>query len=530
MTALIGEEADKLLKDLQEKDTEIAQSKAEIAQLKEHASYLEQQLAYFKQQLYGHKSEKTRTIMDDGQINLFNEAETETTIPEKEKSATITVKEHKRKKQVGQLEEKLKELPVEEIVHEPEEKDLVCPKCGSRMQPLAKVLVRQEVRHIPARLILVKHYRQSYKCLECPKDAPAQIVTGTAPNPPLAHSYASPSLLAEVLTQKYSYALPLYRQAKQLAELGLPMDTTTLANWVIKASQDWLEPLVELMHKHLLAEHYLHADETSVQVLQEKKRSGKSVSWMWCFATGSFGTSCAIRIFRYGPGRAGRNARDYLDGFSGYLHTDGYSGYNRVTGVTRCSCWAHVRRYFKAADPKLLTEGENLLSAQSIQQINKLFEIEKELAELSAAERKSQRLAKEKPLLEAFFAWAEENMGKVPAKSSLGKAFGYARSNRKFLENYLQDGNCNISNNLIENSIRPFTVGRKNWLFSTSPRGADASSTAYSIIETCKVNDINPYKYLVYIFTMLPNTPFLRKPELLEDFLPWSKQIQELCR
>ena len=158
------------------------------------------------------------------------------------------------------------------------------------------------------------------------------------------------------------------------------------------------------------------------------------------------------------------------------------------------------------------------------------FAVRTILAELSAAERKSQRLAREKPLLEAFFAWADENIGKVPAKSSLGKAFGYARSNRKFLENYLLDGNCNISNNLVENSIRPFTVGRKNWLFSTSTRGAEASSTVYSIIETCKANNIYPYKYLVYIFTMLPDTPFLKQPELLENFLPWSKGIQDLCK
>jgi len=189
-----------------------------------------------------------------------------------------------------------------------------------------------------------------------------------------------------------------------------------------------------------------------------------------------------------------------------------------------------VRRDFIDALPKDLNEQEATLTKSGIEQINQLFYLEKEFASLEAEDRKKQRLLQEKPVVEAFWLWIETNKGKVLPKSKLSKAMNYAENNKKGLVAFLEDGNCNLSNNLAENSIRPFTIGRKNWLFSGSPKGAAASAAIYSLIETCKANEIKEYKYLKYLLETLPNIPFMREPELLENYLPWSEKTQQICK
>jgi transposase len=288
-------------------------------------------------------------------------------------------------------------------------------------------------------------------------------------------------------------------------------------------------PLVELMHQHLLQERYLHADETTVQVMNEEGRKNTTDSYMWVYSTGQ---NCKhpIRIFEYQPGRSGKYPQEFLKGFTGFLHSDAYSGYKKISGITRCLCWAHLRRNFVDALPKDVNSLEATLPSQGISFCNKLFEIEKTLENLSSEQRRLERLKQEKPVLEAFWAWINSTRGKVLPKSKLSQALNYAINHKEEFMNYLEDGNCSISNNLAENSIRPFTIGRKNWLFSGSPKGASASAAVYSIIESAKANGLNPYKYLYFIFSELPGVQFGQHPEFLEDYLPWSPEVQDECR
>ena len=223
-----------------------------------------------------------------------------------------------------------------------------------------------------------------------------------------------------------------------------------MSNWLLVVYRDWLVHIVHRLKLELLKQRYLHIDETHVQVLKE-------------------------------PGRSGKYPEAFLREYEGYIHTDAYSGYNAVSGVKRCLCYTHLRRAFVDALPKDIHNSEASKPAEAILRLNQLFNIESELEVLPPDQKKKERLIREKPLLEAFWSWAEKSaIGELP-KSKLSKAFHYALNNREGFWNYLEDGNCSISNSLAENCIRPFVIGRKNWLFSGSPKGAEASAGIYTL-------------------------------------------------
>ena len=231
--------------------------------------------------------------------------------------------------------------------------------------------------------------------------------------------------------------------------MGFPVGRATLSNWIIKASEEWLYPLLEKMREELLKNNYLHADETPVQVLNEEDKKNTTKSYMWLYST-SANANRNVRIFKYSSGRSGDNAKDFLKGFNGYLHTDAYSDYKKVEDAKHCLCWAHLRRYFTDALPKDSKSPNANIATKGLAYCNKLFDLERKFKDLSAEDRKKERLEKEKPVLEAFWLWAENTNGKVLPKSKIGKAIQYALNNREKLETYLEDGNCLISNNIAE--------------------------------------------------------------------------------
>lgn len=248
---------------------------------------------------------------------------------------------------------------------------------------------------------------------------------------------------------------------------------------------------------------------------------------MWLYRTGKWDKK-PIVIFDYQPSRSGDNPKNYLKEFKGYLHSDGYTGYDKVEGITRVGCFAHLRRKFIEAMPP----GAEKLLVPCTAEIGKnycdqLFKLEQVFSELPPKERKQQRLEQAAPILEAFWSWLET----VTAlkNSKLNKAITYAMNQKTYLENYLLDGRCSLSNNIAENSIRPFCVGRKNWLFSQSVKGAQASAAIYSMIETAKANEINPMHYLQYIFTYMPDGD-LSCSTFLEAMMPWSKEYKEFIK
>lgn len=309
--------------------------------------------------------------------------------------------------------------------------------------------------------------------------------------------------------------------------MGVALSRATMANWVIRCSEDYLRPVVEHMRKQLLSRDIIHCDETPVQVLREEGKKPQTKSYMWLYRTG-IDDEKPVVLYDYQPSRNGDHAVTFLKDFKGYVHSDGYSGYNKLTGIIRCGCWAHLRRKFIEAIPqRKSTEG--LTNAEiGRNYCDQLFMIERDLKELCPEERKSKRLELEKPVLEAFWCWLE-NLEALKG-SALGKAVTYALNQKKYMENYLLDGRCCISNNAAENAIRPFTVGRKNWLFADTPKGASASAVVYSIVETAKANGINVYTYLHYLLLYMPDTDWRNHPEELDHLMPWSEAVQAECK
>ena len=318
------------------------------------------------------------------------------------------------------------------------------------------------------------------------------------PYPPVMHSLASSSTLAWLIHQKFELGVPLYRQEKEWEAMGLSLSWATMSNWLLVIYRDWLRHIVGRLKQELLKQKYLHIDETHVQVLKEPGRKNTSDSYMWVYCSIK-DEARPVRFFEYQPGRGGKYPEAFLKDYDGFIHTDAYSGYNGISDGKRCLCYTHLRRSFADALPKDLKDPAATRPAEAILRLNKIFDIESELAGLSPENRKEERIRREKPLLEAFWSWSEKNAVGVLPKSKLATAFGYALNHRKEFFNYLEDGNCSISNSLAENCIRPFVIGRKNWLFSGSPKGAKASAGIYTLVETAKANGLSPEKYIKHI-------------------------------
>lgn len=484
---------------------ELAAVLAENIALKNENAELKQQLALFKKAVYGQRSEKTEYITEDGgQLSLFNEAEQAENRKEREAEQPVVVPSHTRKPKRTH-EELAAELPVEEVVHVAKER--VCPVCGAELMPVGKEFVRDELVYVPARLFVRKHYAQVLKCVSCGTDeradarlpdvAKQRFVKAAVPTPMIPHSFCSPELLAHVAYEKYVNGMPLYRQEKDFAARGVKLSRATLANWLIYAAKEWLKPLWEARKAELLTRGVLHADETVVQVLREPGRKAKTDSRMWVYCAGELGCENSI-LFEYQPTRSGDHAKGFLDGYKGYLVSDGYAGYNKVPDVTRCACWAHVRRKFVEALPVEQTALPTSLAAVGVESCNRLFALERSWAKLDAKTRQVKRQEEAKPLLDGFFAW----LGMVKAQSGgkLSKAVAYARDLKKPLCAFLEDGCVPVSNNRAENAIRPFVVGRKQWLFCDSVKGAEASAIFYSLAATATANGENVEQYFTELF------------------------------
>ena len=522
-------EASVLIEVIKEQNITIASLRKTIEELNSDSKILREQVDYLTKKLFGTKSEKTaaltgQTVIEGIEFNQFDEAEVEANPEEIEPVIT------KKKTRKGYSREKaLINLPEEDRVYTLSEEDKICKIDGDKLRYAGKKYMRSEIEYTPATMKVVHIFEENWECRTCRREERTYLKQAKADAPLLQHSMASASSVAWTMYQKYVNHVPLYRQEKDWQNLGMEIKRSTLSNWIVKTSEEWLNKMVLRLYEELLKDNYLHADETPIQVMNEDGKKNTTKSYMWVYTTSNH-SSKQIRIFEYRSGRAGANAADFLDGYKGYLHTDGYKGYEKVKGITRCLCWSHARRYFADALPKDIKSAEVTLPQQGLAYCNKLFEIEQKLKDFSPKDRKEERLKLAKPVLEAFWSWVDLNMNRVLIKSKIGQALQYAKNQQSGLMAYLEDGNCEISNNLAENSIRPFTIGRKNWLFAGSPKGAAASAAVYSLVETAKANGLNPYKYLQLLLNLLPKEPFQKDIRLLDNLLPWSPKVQEVCK
>jgi hypothetical protein len=292
---------------------------------------------------------------------------------------------------------------------------------------------------------------------------------------------------------------------------------------MLKGSE-WLDWIYPRLKQKLLEQEVLHADETTLQVLKEPGRPAETQSYMWLYRTGSQGPP--IILYEYQETRSGKHPRKFLKGFKGYLHADGYAGYHDIPDVILCGCWAHLRRKFdealKGLPAKKRASGSQ--SRKALDRMNQLFAIEQKLKQLTPEERLKVRNEKSRPIVEEFRKWLEDILPGVLPKSLFGTAVNYALNQWTKLIRFLEDGRTEIDNNRAERSIKPFVIGRKNWLFCNSPKGAHASAVIYSIIETAKENKLNPYAYLNFLFEKLPNLES-RDDETLDQLLPWNVKL-----
>lgn len=439
-------------------DTE-QEYKKQIRELEQQVRLLKEQVDFLTRKLYGTKSEKTSALEIEGQMSLFNEMES-CADPDAHEPDLVEVEKHLRKrKYAGQREKLIKDIPRSKVLHTIDESEQICERCRGAMVRVGEKFVRTEVQFIPASLKVVDHYRETYECRACRKNGTPYMERSPVPYPPVMHSLASASTISWLIHQKFELGIPLYRQEKEWEAMGLSLSRATMSNWLLAVYRDWLSHVAGHLKQELLKQEYLHIDETHVQVLKEPGRKNTSDSYMWVYCS-IRDCKQPVRYFEYQPGRGGKYPEGFLKGYTGYIHTDAYSGYNGVKGVTRCLCYTHLRRAFVDALPKDIHGPEASKPAEAVLRLNKLFEIEKELDSLPPEQKKKERLTREKPLLEAFWSWAEiSSAGELP-KSKLYTAFHYALNNRQEFFNYLEDGNCSISNSLAENCIRPFVIGR----------------------------------------------------------------------
>lgn len=491
---------------------------------------LQAQLDYLKNKVFGSTSE-LRHNQIPGQFSIFDSTVSDEKPAEIIEPEIIKVQAHtKKRKPKASYDEIFADLPTRQItVDTLSEEQKLCGICGSAMVPIGHEIIRTELVYTEPKLERIEYIATTYSCPECKDTEEPQFIKDEGIPALIPGSYVSSSLAAHVMYFKYVMSMPLYRQEKDFEHLGVKLSRTSMAHWIIYCSENYFQPMYDYLHRQLLKRKYLMADETPLQVLKEEERRPQSKSYVWLIRTGDDG-EIPIILYNYTPTRAGKNAAEFLkDAQPGYfLMTDGYQGYNKVPETQRCCCWAHIRRYWLRAIPKGHEKDYTNPAVQGFLYCNKLFEYERSYREkgLSFKQIYNRRLKDEKPVIEAFLSWLDGLHPKTG--DSIIRAITYTNNCRPYMMTYLKDGACSLSNNLSENSIRPLVVGRKNWLFSDTPAGAEASMNVYSMIETAKANELDPLKYLSFLLEHRPSADM--SDDELALLAPWSEEASKACK
>lgn len=325
--------------------------------------------------------------------------------------------------------------------------------------------------------------------------------------------------------KKYADALPLYRQEQMWKRMGVNLLRNTMANWVVQTAETYLKPFSDAFLVELLRQAVVHADETVLQVNKEPGREATAESRIWAYASAKRAAR-QVRYFRYEESRKGACAEKVLGGYTGVVVSDGYSGYNILSRATRAGCWAHARRKWVEAMPRGVDQ-ENATAANGLEYCSRLFEVEQKLEALPDDKRREERQRLSKPIVDEYYAWLDTIF--KPA-GKLKKAVTYSLNQREYLCAFLDHGEIEISNNQVENAIRPIVVGRKNWLFCDTQAGANASVIIFSLLETAKANCLNPEAYLNHILTVLPDRVAVDPKAQIDDLLPWVDEMQSSFR
>ncbi len=488
---------------------------------KEKIHYLEEQLRLLKNELFGRSSEKRHEPHPDQRL-LFDGQDGHDAEESSTNDETIVIAAHSRKKRGRKALPK--DLPRIDIIHDIDEEQKQCG-CGQVKSCIGEE-ISEKLDYIPAQLRVERHIRLKYACKSCEgvEDDGPTVMIAPPPVQLIPKSNATAGLLAHIAVSKFADGLPLYRQQKIFDRLGIELVRATMAKWMVKAALH-CNGLINLLLEEIRGGPLIGIDESPLQVLNEAGRDNTTKSYMWVFRGGP--PDRPTLLYQYQRTRSGRVALEFLEDYHGYIQSDDFSAYDQLDhnpNIVHLGCWAHARRKFikvvkvrkkhrsKRVNPKGLAD-------EALDFIGDLYQIEKEAQrrQLDAIQIYQLRQEKAKPLLDKFKDWLETNQPLTPPKGLLGQAISYTLSNWKKLIVYLEDGRLRPDNNLVENAIRPFVVGRKNWLFAGSPDGARASATFFTLIETAKANGLEPYAYLRHIFEKLP---LAQTEQDLKDLLP----------
>lgn len=511
----------------------LTQKDKALADMQTRLDEMTEELKLLRKKLFGSSTERmSNPYVNSDQLTIYPflgmEPEKE---PEPVEAEYIEIQGYtKSKKAKSTLKEQFGNIPVKQVfIDSLSDEDKLCPACGTEMQPIGTEIIRREVIHVKPSMYMLEYVGTTYGCPVCKDTEDPQFVKDNkAPAALIKGSYTSPSLTSWILYEKFAKSVPFYRLEKSLEELGAKVSRTTMANWAIQCNSLYFKHLTDYFHRELLKRKYLMMDETPIQVLHEPGKSPESKSYVWLMRSGNDGLPPII-YYRYAPSRSGDVAVELTDGIQPgtYLMCDGFSGYNKLKDVRRCTCYAHIRRYFYEAIPAGHDRDITNPAVQGVMYCNKLFSYENKYAERHYKPEtiKKRRVKDEKPVIKAFLDWADKQV--VTGNGKFAKALTYLKNRRNDLMTYLEDGHCSLSNNWSENSIRPVTVGRKNWLFSSSVDGAEASMNIYTIIEMAKLHGLNRQKYLEYILEHRPSAEMT--DEELSLLAPWNKDVQETC-
>lgn len=512
-------------------EKEIEKNRIEIEDKNLEIENLTEQLLKRNRMLFGKKAERSKYLNVDGQLAfdesfLVNEAEEQSDEnadePDAEAVTEAPKKEHKHRGRTLH-----KDLPRKVITFKLDEDKCTCPHCSSRLHELAPEHITSRLAVIPGKAYMIEYNRMKYMCPECDKKSDKAVIV-EAPNGTPASvtnkGLADASLVADIIQRKYQLGVPLYRQEKYWEAQGIYINRTSMANWVIDAGR-WFAPMTELLRKIAFREPVLNMDETELKVLKVGGQVVDKKCWMWVYSTGAR-ASKNIAVYNFRTDRKKSTAEAILEGYDGIVQTDGYVAYGDGKYIN-AGCWSHCRRKFWDS---IHAKNKKCKAAHAVMLIDKAMELERMSIEEKYDEERLLELRREKvkPIIEEFYTFISSLS---PGKGShLYEAVNYAQNQKKELMVFLDNPKVEMTNNLAERTVKPFVIDRKNFLFSDTEKGAEASAAAMTIIETAKRNNLDVYGYLLYLLTTLPALGKNPSEESLIGLLPWSDSLPDYCK
>ena len=513
--------------------SQLDHANAQLSDTNRQIELLTEQIRIMNQRHFGRKSEANLSEID-GQISLFdsfNEVEYLNQNSAKEPEIEeIVISSYRRSKAKGKREADLDGLPARIIEHRLSDEELAIKFPNGYKELPQEVYKRLHI--IPETFIVDEHHVHVYAS----KNNDGTILKAPRPRDLFRNSIATPALVASIINGKYTNALPLERQAKTYKMNGINLATNTIANWVIRSTDMYLSLIYDRMHELIYDSKVIHADETPVKVMRidnAKIKNGKK-TYMWVYRNRPFKGTHPIVLYDWQDSRRSDHPREFLKTFSGTVVTDGYQVYHKLEkereDLKVAGCWIHARRPFADFIKSVgLTAAKGSIAQEAYDMITEMLRIDNTFDDLPVSDRKKQRQLVLSEKVDAYFAWTKQKYAQVTPNGSIGKALAYSINQEKYLRVFLTDGNIPMDNNYAEQAIRPFTLGRKNFVLIESSNGAKASAVLYSLVETAKANGLNTFEYFNLLLTEIPQHVDDNNLRFLDNLLPWSPLVQKAC-